>query len=85
MQPSSLKITETYVEAIFQLCQRLLKKDLNQYLDKMAEDRDPILMPSYPYKSFSETLGFTITSMLRELLQSSAGKYEIFVKNFSTL
>ena len=70
----SLKAPGSYIEAIFQLCRRLLNKDLNQYLDKMAEDR-VVSIPSYPYKSFSETLYFVVTSMLRELLQSSAGKY----------
>ena len=69
----SLKSPGNYIEAIFQLCRQLLHKDLTQCLEKMAEDRAAAI-PSYPYKSFSETLYFVVTSMLRELLQSSAGK-----------
>ena len=69
----SQKAIGSHIEVIFQLCRRLLQKDLNQFFDKMAEEGS-VSIPSYPYRSFSETLNFVVTSMLRELLQSSAGK-----------
>ena len=66
-----------YVEDFFHLSQRLLSKEMHQALDKLATesynnrtDRES----SFPYITYNESLTFIVTSLMRELLQSSSGK-----------
>ena len=75
-----MKTPTKYVEDFFHLSQRLLSKEMHQALDKLATesynnrtDRES----SFPYITFNESLTFIVTSLMRELLQSSSGK-----KNF---
>lgn len=62
-------------EELFKFGQRLLSKELLALLDKTVADfyaKGEII--SFPYKTFAESMTFTVTSFMRELLQSSNGK-----------
>lgn len=68
------RVPVKYVEEIFQLCKRLMDKEVTSSLDKMV-DEFGVSVISYPYKSFTEAVNFIVTSLLRELLQSSTGMF----------
>lgn len=78
-QEATLKSPASFVSAIFKLCKQLLVKDLMNHYDTLAGESAHFL-GSNPYKSFTEPVNFIATSLLRELLQASAGKYK---KNIS--
>ena len=73
-----MKTPANFVEDFFNLGQRLLKTELHEILDKLAAEvlavGDADLGTSFPYKTFNESLTFVVTSMMREILQSSSGK-----------
>ena len=71
-----LKTPGVFVEEIFKICRKLLEKDLHQILDKLAEENSG--NPSYIYKSYSEALNFTATSLLREMLHSCESKFNYY-------
>ena len=73
-----MKTPANFVEDFFNLGQRLLKTELHEILDKLAAEvlavGDSDSVASFPYKTFNESLTFVVTSMMREILQSSSGK-----------
>ena len=72
-----MKTPSKYVEDFFHLSQRLLSKEMHQALDKLATETYNNRMDkksSFPYITFNESLTFIVTSLMRELLQSSSGK-----------
>ena len=80
-----MKTPANFVEDFFNLGQRLLKTELHEILDKLAAEvlavGDADSVASFPYKTFNESLTFVVTSMMREILQSSSGK--TFLKQIS--
>ena len=71
-----MKTPSKYVEDFFHLSQRLLSKEMHQALDKLATETYNNRMDkksSFPYITFNESLTFIVTSLMRELLQSSSG------------
>ena len=85
MDGEIMKTPANFVEDFFNLGQRLLKTELHEVLDKLAAEvlavGDADSAASFPYKTFNESLTFVVTSMMREILQSSSGK--TFFKNQS--
>ena len=78
-----MKTPSKYVEDFFHLSQRLLSKEMHQALDKLATgsyNNRPDKESSFPYITFNESLTFIVTSLMRELLQSSSGKNCIFTR-----
>ena len=79
-----MKTPGKFVENLFNLSQRLLKKELQEELDKIASQTYGT-DPEYLYKTINENLTFVVTSLMRELLQSSSGTQNHFIFYVSTL
>ena len=77
-----MKTPGKFVENLFNLSQRLLKKELQEELDKIASQTYGT-DPEYLYKTINENLTFVVTSLMRELLQSSSGIYLFTLKAFN--
>jgi hypothetical protein len=75
LKPTTTMSTPSkHVEAIFKIVERLLDNAVLQHLDKLTLSVFTAGNVScFPYKSFSETFNLVLTSLVRELLQSSSG------------
>ena len=60
---------------VFSLVSQILKKDLMQFLDRIANEVYVAgTLPTFPYRSFGEAIHLAMISMLRELLSGKKGK-----------
>ena len=72
--PINQLITSFQVLEVFTLVGQTLKKELIQFLDRVANDvYMTSTLPRFPYKSFGESIHLVMISMMRELLSSKKG------------
>ncbi len=63
------------IERIFGITKRLLAKEIIEFVDQIAMNTySSGDIVGFPYKSFGETVHLVLTSLIRELLQSTQGK-----------
>ena len=76
--PINQLITSFQVLEVFTLVGQTLKKELIQFLDRVANDvYMTSTLPRFPYKSFGESIHLVMISMMRELLSSKKGWFNI--------
>ena len=72
--PINQLITSFQVLEVFTLVGQTLKKELIQFLDRVANDvYMTSTLPRFPYKSFGESIHLVMISMMRELLSCKKG------------
>lgn len=73
---SNQLITSFQILEVFTLVGQTLKKELIQFLDRVANDvYMTSTLPRFPYKSFGESIHLVMISMMRELLSSKKGLF----------
>ena len=61
---------------VFSLVSQILKKDLMQFLDRIANEVYAAgTLPKFPYRSFGEAIHLAMISMMRELLSGKKGTF----------